>query len=115
MDPIEGYVGNARYFTFRLRRRGEATNWDVAGATSVALEWHDAATGEVRDDVEADPEAPGADWADGLVVFYLSSSNVFAEAGTFDAVIAVVTGSDEEFTVPEDGPFRVVVRPRPQP
>lgn len=87
------YEGNRRALPFELRQAGQKGPWDVSGATQIRLEWEqpDGTNGVA---IVADSGHTAADWANGIVIAVIESTNITAAIGTYDYTLTVDIGGE---------------------
>jgi hypothetical protein len=109
---IEGIVGTRKALPFRLRRKGQVTNWDVASASLIQIEYNRIDEGPSAP-IVFNPSDSRADWTNGLVTGDLDPSTVTARTGAYQFILAVYLTLGAPPLVACRGEFQILYREPP--
>jgi hypothetical protein len=102
-------VYSNRRIAFQLRITGTQNNWDVSGASSITLGWEPHG-GTPGTPLVANQSDPYANWANGLVVFWIGPTNITANVVTVDCALVIVTSDGQTIPVVV-GPIEIIYQP----
>lgn len=110
ISPIFTFAQYAKCrIAFQMRLAGQADYWNVSGCTSITLGWEPHG-GSPGIPLVANPTDPYANWAQGLVVFWIGPTDITASIATVDCVLVFNTADGQIIPSPI-GAIEIVYQP----